>query len=573
MKPAKFLRILSITLILSLLLIVIPAMPALAYTWDTTIDPDEGAIGDEITITGDDFSYSTDLNEKWVRIYFAKDEANEGDNIDDEVDTYEHVDSEQVGYEDESDEGEFETTFTVPESLTDGDDEEDVTPGTYYIYTTMTYSTGPTTIIRSVNEYTVIGGEISEIDPEEGPVDTLVNITGSDFAGSTTITIEFDGDEVDIEEGAKTASDGDLDSSFYIPESIAGDHTITVSVGSNSEEIEFTVEADIIISPQSGEAGTEVTVSGTGFDRREDVKIWFNDNIGVITDTTDSTGSFTAKFDVPADLEASIYDVAAEDGTNVANANFTYNVTPASPPPPDPATPPPPATPIPSPTQLTINTSGNNIGAFIGIGGASFIPNGTVTLKYDDLVVDTVTVATNGTFMSTFDAPPSKYGEHTITASDGTNSNTVNFTVESIAPLTPMPLLPAMGVKVESPATFDWEDVTDNSLPVTYVLLIATADDFAADSIALEKTGISESEYVLTEEEVLELEGQKTPYYWRVQAVDAASNQGAWTGTGEFYMPAPFSFPSWALYTLIGIGAVLIFGIGYWIGRRTAFYY
>ena len=38
-------------------------------------------------------------------------------------------------------------------------------------------------------------------------------------------------------------------------------------------------------------------------------------------------------------------------------------------------------------------------------------------------------------------------------------------------------------------------------------------------------------------------------------------------------VPAPFGIPTWLIYTLAGVGAVIIFGIGYLVGRRTAFYY
>jgi len=108
---------------------------------------------------------------------------------------------------------------------------------------------------------------------------------------------------------------------------------------------------------------------------------------------------------------------------------------------------------------------------------------------------------------------------------------------------------------------------------VTYTLQIATADDFADDSIVLEKAELAKAQYILTEEDELELAGMETPYYWRVRAVDAAMNESAWTGAGEFYVPPPFAFPKWLFYTLLGIGAVIIFAIGYWLGRRTAFYY
>jgi hypothetical protein len=46
-----------------------------------------------------------------------------------------------------------------------------------------------------------------------------------------------------------------------------------------------------------------------------------------------------------------------------------------------------------------------------------------------------------------------------------------------------------------------------------------------------------------------------------------------WVGAGEFSVAAPFTIPDWALYTLMGLGGLFLFGLGYWLGRRTAFYY
>ena len=37
--------------------------------------------------------------------------------------------------------------------------------------------------------------------------------------------------------------------------------------------------------------------------------------------------------------------------------------------------------------------------------------------------------------------------------------------------------------------------------------------------------------------------------------------------------PEPsFSIPVWARYTLIGVGGLALFGIGYFMGRRSGFY-
>lgn len=148
----KFINALGIAIALSLLTAAIPALPALA-AYDIEIDPEEGKIGDEITITGSGFSPSTENTEKWATVYFAKDEANVNDDIGIEVETYEEVETELIGYLDESDEGEFETTFDIPAELIDGSDDEDVASGIYYIYVTVT--TAPT-LIKSVAEFTVV---------------------------------------------------------------------------------------------------------------------------------------------------------------------------------------------------------------------------------------------------------------------------------------------------------------------------------------------------------------------------------------------------------------------------------
>jgi hypothetical protein len=576
MKQIRILRILGIATILSLLVIAIPAVPALAYSYDIEIDPEEGAIGDEIAIVGDDFSYSTETTEKWAKIYFTDVEVDEGDLIAN-LDTYELVESEFIGEYDTADEGEFETTFEVPAELTDGADDEVVVPGTYYIFVVIETTLGVSPI-RAVAEFTVTGGEIS-LDIDEGPVDTLVEITGEYFVADEEIEITYHNGsttvDIAIEDGDdETDSDGEFASIISIPESTAGAHDLTVTVGTTEVEAEFTVEPDILITPQSGEAGTLITVSGTGFSKREEVEIWFNDNIGVATTTTGSTGSFTATFNVPSGLEASIYNVDAEDGTNVARAKFTLTVPPPPPPTTEPTeTPTTPTTPPPSTTSLSISQESGPVGTQIVMGGAGFAAGGTITVKYNDEEVAKATADASGVFVATFQVPASRHGANTISVSDGTSTNELTFTVESVPPATPPPLLPEMGVKVKSPILFDWDDATDASSPVTYDLQIATDRNFLASSMVLEKAALAESEYTLTEEEELILAGMETPYYWRIRAVDAAQNEGMWTGTGEFYVTTPFSLPDWAKYTLYGIGGVLLFGIGYWLGRRTAFYY
>ncbi len=546
MKYKVIFRILSITVILSLLVVAIPATPAQAARI-IELSPESGKIGDTITITGTGFTASTDTSERHVDIYFAKDEAGTLDDIGQEVNTHEHLKSPIVGYVDDPDEGEFESTFKVPDVLNDGTDDEDVEYGTYYVYVTL-YGI---TRIKAIAEFTVIGGEIT-IDLDEGPVGTEVEISGEDFGSREDIFIEYDGDEIKIEDGdEETDSNGEFeDTIIIIPESTAGDHTLTVIGDESGNEVEatFTVVPEITTSPTSGGVGTTVTVTGTGFGYKSDITVFLN-NIEVTTEDTDKYGSFEASFNVPT-IEPGTYALEVwDEDDNSDEIDFAIAATASL-----------------APTTGAIDSE-------LTITGAGYTAGRTVTIKYDTSEVATAIVETNGTFSTTFKAPASQHGDHTVTVSDGTITKQFTFTMESEAPPVPKPLLPEMGVQVEQPVHFDWEDVTDDSLPVTYSLQIATSKDFVANSIVLEKKELTELGYTLSAAEELEPVGEEEPYYWRIRAIDAASNEGEWTDAGEFYTGGtPFALPTWVIYSLFGLGALLLGLLGFWLGRRTVYY-
>ena len=563
MKYAQTFRITVVVLILSMLILAMPV--ALAQeTRSIELWPLKGKIGETITIVGQGFNKSTEDTDKYAAIFFSSQEASTSDDIGDEVEAYKLV-GEGVWLDED---GAFEANFTVPGKLDDGDDEEDVIAGTYYVYVCHYYVVNRLAPrIRAVAEFTVTFGEIT-INPDSGSVDTPVEITGTDFTANTSIAIEYDGSEVDLESGDdETSSQGEFVSSIFIPESTAGAHSITVTVSGNEATTEFTVEPEIILSATSGEASTLVTVEGTGFGKRNNVVIYFN-NSEVSTATTDMRGSFSTAFNAP-ELPAGIYGVEAEDESkNSGTAKFTIVIP--SPAPTPPATPPP-STQPPSPTVSTSSTMGS-VGADIAISGAGFEAGGTVTIEYDGVKMTTAIADAEGFFMTTFKVPASKYGGHTITISDGINTEESNFMVESEAPPVPTPLLPKMGVKVKPPISFDWEDITDDSLPVTYTLQIAASSEFSTASMVLEKKELMESKYTVTKAEATNLVEQEAPYYWRVRVIDAASNEGEWAGASQFSIPPSFTMPSWAIYAIIVLGVVLIcgFGIGWYTRHRKS---
>ncbi len=510
MKYNKIFRTLAVAIIISLLVLVIPASPAAAAA--ITLSPTSERAGSTVTITGSGFTSGTS-----VRIDFR---------IDSTYSPRQWITLTTTT---------FSTTFTVPTTASVGS----------HLVRAVDDDTG--TVLASAY-FTVISPEI-DIYPNDGPVGTEVTIDGIGFyAGGLVTFYYYNGTQVEL--GTETADPrGECSYSFAIPESTAGDHTITVTGDdSNLEaEAEFTVDSEISLSPISEAAGTEVTVSGTGFEDDEDITIYF---AGSKIDTTPASietndvGSFSGIFIVPVKVRDT-YTVKASDGTNKHSVEFT----------------------ITAGTSLSSTTG--NVSTELTVSGTGFIASGTVTIKYDETQIATATTDADGAFSTIFDIPASLHGDHTITASDGANVQQLTFTMESTAPPTPQPLLPEDSIKTKAEAYFDWDDVDDPS-GVTYTLQIATDKDFAFT--VLKKEGLTISEYTITKEEKLESTKKEAPYYWQVKAIDGASNESQWSTPGSFYIG--FQWPElkgWLLFLVIGVGALLIGLLGFWLGRRTAY--
>jgi hypothetical protein len=665
MIQSRILRIFGIALVLSLLMLALPVVPAMAVN-DLSLSPTQGPIGCTVTVTGDSFnSYKDTLTDNYfAEIYFAEDNKVINNVIGTHVKTYKWVGEAWI---DEN--GDFTASIAVPTLLDDytGTTYDDVVSnGTYYIYITVDKYTDAgdpvsiNNIIRQKATFTVNNPVLDPLSPTSGPAGTTVTISGSSFPASTAITFKFDTTTtLPILSGStQTTSGGMFISTIAIPPSAAaGAHTISVTVGTGTPvNATFTVTASAALdplSPATGPAGTDVTVSGANFPANTALVFKF-DTTTILTPKsghtqTTSGGLFLSTITIPPSATAGAHTITVTAGTGTANANFTVTATaaleplsPAS----GPAdtdvivsgtnllasypiilkldtttltpksgdtsttidgsfysiitipsgtvagaytlsvtvgttvlsktftvtgTP----TPTPTPTQTYINVVQNefNVGSPIGIGGSGFTPGATVTIKYAGVTKATAEVNSDTTFSVIFEVPALQAGARQFTISDGINSTTANFVVETTAPTVPEEITPEDGTKTKIPITFDWKDATDASAPVTYDFQIATDQDFTADSIVLEKKALTESKFILTEAEGLDLAGEETPYYWRVKAVDGALNESSWTTAGDFFTSGPSPFPTWATIVIGVFGGLFLLILGFWIGRRTAFYY
>lgn len=394
------------------------------------------------------------------------------------------------------------------------------------------------------------------ITPDSGAIGNLITVTGVSYNATKTISFTFDGTTLTTSPAVVTSdSTGSFTARFNIPTSSGGSHTVVASDGANSKTANLVVQATATLDKTSGNVGTEVSVTGSGFLAGQPVTVYF-DNTSIAANIIGADGSFTTSFTVPSHA-AGTFKVKVTDLTNIIEINFQIL------------------------TSAQINQTSGHVGTGLTISGIGFTVGQIVTITYDGTQVPgTATlVAADGSFSVTFNVPASSGGQHVITASDTVINQSFNFVMESTPPSIVFAQLPLAESKLAD-WRFDWSgsrddlarEVTDDSLPITYTLQIATNASFTADSIIVEKAGLTQSEYTLTTEERLPSVSKDAPYYWRVRAIDAADNPTAWTGTGTFLVGFSFSLPRPVLITLIIVGALAIAGFSFWLGRKTAYY-
>ena len=105
---------------------------------------------------------------------------------------------------------------------------------------------------------------------------------------------------------------------------------------------------------------------------------------------------------------------------------------------------------------------------------------------------------------------------------------------------------------------FQWEMVTDPS-GVTYTIQLS--DDARFTKPILIEANILTPNYSIPDEKKI-LISRGEPYFWRVKAVDNASNESTWSVTGSFYKGYTMNtiisdMPAWTKFMLIALGITL----------------
>ena len=230
------------------------------------------------------------------------------------------------------------------------------------------------------------------LSPNSGsPRTTNMNISGSNFTAGT-YTVFFDGRTI----GSITvgASRSPWSRSFPVPWSGSGSKTVRV----HDATATFTVESGVTLSPLSGPVGSEVTVTGEGFDvNRTNIQVRFGAQLLNTILTSDREGSVRGSFTVPA-LPAGQHSVT------VGSADpATFTIT----------------------SDLSLSETSGPPGATVRITGSGFAANSFFNLTFNGQTLRTVTVDGGGRVSASFQVPEAPGGPNTV----GLGGKSLSFTV------------------------------------------------------------------------------------------------------------------------------------------------
>jgi hypothetical protein len=112
-----------------------------------------------------------------------------------------------------------------------------------------------------------------EVSPKWGMPGTNTTVYGYGFAADKLVDIYYDGDLVTT---GRTDSAGDFTLNLTIPEDCQGYYRVLTDVGYAEIDTYFHVRPGLTISPETGPAGTNVTVQGKGFVANEaDIELMY----------------------------------------------------------------------------------------------------------------------------------------------------------------------------------------------------------------------------------------------------------------------------------------------------------
>ncbi len=368
-------------------------------------------------------------------------------------------------------------------------------------------ASGTITSSGGVNLAFNVGAGIT-INKTSGAAGTTVSVSGSGFASGEKASITFD--TTTVGSNITVSTTGAWTSTFTVPVSAGGDHAIgaagTITRAATVQNQTFTTLPSVSLDTTNATTGSTITVTGSGFTPgQKGLTLNFDDKEVASGVAADSAGSWKATFAVPSAASGShTIKIAGAGGLDLSVGDVSFKIKPA----------------------ISLSPANGTVGSNVSVKGTGFVAGGNISITYDDTNLVKVSADGSGSFSKSVVIPKSLAGDHEIKATDPTNSASTIFTIDSTPPPVPKPATPTDGETIgfmgSVTPTFTWSKVTATS-PVTYTFQLDSDTDFANPLV--DKSGLTNPKYTLTNAEAL----PKGNYYWRVKAIDTASNESAWS--------------------------------------------
>jgi hypothetical protein len=373
--------------------------------------------------------------------------------------------------------------------------------------------------------------EAIAIEPDTGKPGTTINIIGEGFSSNSIIDLKMTG----VNLGSITSDQtGYFETEVTAPNLPAGRYKLLANDGNRYSLANFTILNGVILSSDTGKVGDSVIAAGYGFNSNSSIVIEF-DGKDIGSTQSDGGGEFETEFTVPQ-TSTGKHQIIITDGINPVILDFTTEVF------------------------AEISKTSGSVGTDLNVSGSAFKPKTEVTVSFGSTEAASVQTDEKGSFFTSLTVPPCQGGEQKVTISDGASEIDLVFKVETEAPPVPEAASPVDTTKTGLKPVFEWSAVSDPS-GVSYRIQIASDEDFS--TIVMDKPGIKGTSYALIEK--LEPAAGDSPYYWRIKAIDGASNESEWSEPRTF---AAGSSSSLIIIIPTAAAVIILAGIFIWYRRR-----
>ena len=384
-----------------------------------------------------------------------------------------------------------------------------------------------------------------------GPPGVTVNVNGIGF-GSNETNLDITYDNIVVIRGVNADILGTFSRSFIVPASPGGNHAVGINRSGRPDEVDigavqgFQVHSGLNLEFKEGPPGNTIKIFGSGFGSSEQNISVVYDSIPVISGlAADSIGSFQTSFVIPPS-GAGPHLIQAISPFSVASVNpeQSFTVVPT----------------------VDLSTNEGSVGQKLMVIGQGFAPENTVRLNYDERTLSSILTDELGSFRIELLVPESNHGDHLIQLIDEEgNKQQTTFNIEDIPPASPSLREPDDGtwggIFGGYQPDMNWSPVTDPS-GVKYFLQMSSDRDF--DNIILERDTLLNPRYKFEEQDKL----AKGTYFWRVKAIDQASNESPWSNS---YQLKSGLIPLWLFFILVGmVVGFLILGVYLAVNRARA---